>query len=557
MTDHTVHTAGVAPNGATAHSADGVLAVENLHVSFGDTHVVQGVSFTLHAGRVTAVVGESGSGKSVTARALVGLAGQGARVTVDSLRLGGADVRALSEREWRARRGVDVGFVLQDALSSIDPLRTVGDELDATLRVHGVRSRTQRLERSRAALAGAGLADTDRFLSRRPDQLSGGQRQRALIALALLLDPPVIIADEPTTALDATVQAQILDQFAALAAAGKAILLISHDLGVVTRLADEVLVMRAGEVVDQGPVREVLSAPRSGYTRELLAAVPRPQRRGRLLLSDAEVVRSAAAHGDEVALSAHALSKNYRLPGGRVEPALNEVSLTLAAGRTLGIVGESGSGKSTLAWVLAGLNKPDSGEVTVGGRAWVPGSDRTRADRRGDVQVVYQNPLASFDPRHTVDRVLDDALAAGSVSRAERRLRIAELLEAVGLDPVLGARRPLTLSGGQRQRLAIARALARDPRVLILDEPVSALDVSIQATILDLLLTLQVDRGLSYIFVSHDLGVVYHVSDEVMVLKDGDVVEYGDAHTVLTEPRTEYTRELVSAIADLPDWVSP
>ncbi|WP_329519934.1 ABC transporter ATP-binding protein [Spirillospora sp. NBC_01491] len=525
-----------------------LVEARGLRIGFGAERAVREVSFRIEPGECVAFVGESGSGKSVTARSLVGLAGPGADVRAERLVVGGTDVRRLPERRWRSIRGGVVGLVLQDALVSLDPLRPVGAEIAETLRRHRAAPRGRVRERTIELLATVGVPEPGLRARQRPHQLSGGLRQRALIASAIAADPALLIADEPTTALDVTVQAQILDLLAERKRAGTALLLISHDLAVVARLADRVHVMKDGAFVEEGPVREVLRAPRHPYTRTLLAAIPSERTRGSRLTVTAEPGPAAAsapgpAPGREAArkvvVEADGLVKAF---GDR--RAVDEVSFRLHAGETLGIVGESGSGKTTVARLVLGLVPPDGGEVRLDGAPWSALSESGRRPRRREIQLVHQDPLSSFDPRLTVRRLLDEALRDGGPSRAT-------LLDQVGLSPALLDRRPRELSGGQRQRLAIARALAPSPRVLVCDEPVSALDVSVQAQVLDLLADLQARLGVAYLFVSHHLGVVHHLSDRVLVMRGGRVVEAGPVGRVLTRPATAYTRELVAAIPRL------
>jgi len=532
------------------------LRVENLRVGFDiggvRREVVRGVSFELAAGACVAIVGESGSGKSVTARSLVGLTGRGAIVEADALELHGRDVRTLGARDWRRLRGREVGFILQDALVSLDPLRRVGAEIAEALRLHRFGDRASRRQRVRHLLERVGVPIPELRARQRPDQLSGGLRQRALIASAIALDPDVVIADEPTTALDVTVQAQVLEELAAMKRRGASLVLISHDLSVVAQLADAIVVMRGGEVVEQGTAPEVLGNPRHEYTRALIAAVPSEHTRGRALspVPVPEHALASPAHAsDGPLLQARDLVKRFRTPDGRVTRAVDGVSFDLLPGETLGIVGESGSGKSTTARLALGLESLDGGEVLLRGEPWSALPERKRRARRPLVSVVSQDPLSSFDPRWNVERILVDALpAAERRDLAGRRARIAELLDLVGLPQEVLARFPLRLSGGQRQRVAIARALAPRPAVIVLDEAVSALDVTIQAQILDLLVELQKATGASYLFISHDLGVIGHLSDRVLVMKDGVVVEEGTPTEIFEHPREPYTRQLIASI---------
>ncbi len=530
------------------------LSVRDLRVAFTPDgvrrDVVRGVSFDLEPGRCVAIVGESGSGKSVTARALVGLAGHGSIVEADELSIHGADALGFAARDWRRVRGQEVGFVLQDALVSLDPLRSVGAEIDESLRVHGAGDRAARAARVIDLLERVGVANAASRARQRPDQLSGGLRQRALIASAIALDPDIVIADEPTTALDVTVQAQVLAQLELMKARGASILLISHDLAVVAQLADHILVMRAGEVLEQGSAGALLSAPQHDYTRALVAAVPGAETRGRRLSPGTAAARRPV---DPIpVLTAIGLVRRFRGPGGSVTTAVDGVSFELAAGETLGIVGESGSGKSTTAKLALGLEQLDAGTVTLRGEAWAPLPESKRRTRRRLVSVVDQDPLSSFDPRWNVGRILLDAVPR-DIRGAASSERLRELLEQVGLSQDVLGRFPLRLSGGQRQRVAIARALAPRPAVIVLDEAVSALDVTIQAQILDLLVDLQRTTGVSYLFISHDLGVISHLSDRVLVMKDGVVVEHGTPDDIFERPQHPYTRELIASIPSFDD----
>ncbi|WP_144764781.1 ABC transporter ATP-binding protein [Curtobacterium sp. 9128] len=579
-TQPTSATATVSPGGRVGPVAE----VRDLTVAFGDRTVVHGVSFTLDAGRCVAIVGESGSGKSVTARSLLGLNGPTSTTTASTLSLGGRDLRDLSDRAWRSVRGREVGYVLQDALVSLDPLRRVGASVADALRVHGVGPRAERERQVLALLSRVGVPAPELRARQLPSELSGGLRQRALIAAAIALDPAVLIADEPTTALDTTVQAQILALLDELRAGGTGLVLISHDLGVVEQLADDVVVMQHGVVVEQGPVGAVLGDPQHPYTKRLLAAIPSAHAPG-ARLSDAP--RAALAprltarprpEAGSVVLSVSHVTKRYRGPDRVVRTVVDDVSFELRAGETLGIVGESGSGKSTTAAIALALTQPSSGTVTFEGRPWSTLSERARRGDRPRIATVSQDPLSSFDPRKTVGELVRSALTGARAARGARatgssgaatdhaspdprgaaqhgsarggrdRARVAELLTGVGLGPAIAERHPATLSGGQRQRVAIARALATDPDVLVLDEAVSALDVSVQAQVLDLLADIRQEYGTATLFISHDLGVIHHVSDRVLVLRDGRVVEEGPADRVFRSPHDPYTRGLLDAV---------
>ncbi|WP_036319196.1 ATP-binding cassette domain-containing protein [Microbacterium indicum] len=487
-----------------------LLDVSDLRVDLpGTGPVLRGTTLSVAAGEALGVVGESGAGKSVLARTLLGLtqADRAARVS-GSLAFDGRDLSRASQREWRQLRGSRMGLVLQDALQSLDPLRTVEAEVAETLALRRV-PRAERRERAVSALERAGLPGARELLGRRPGELSGGMRQRALIASAIVGGADLVVADEPTTALDATTAARVLDLLARLRDEGAALVLISHDLHAVRRVADRVAVLDRGEIVEQGPTAAVLAAPAHPRTRALLAAVPSGPK------PDPAPPAAAAL------VTASGVTKSY----GRTT-AVDDVSLTLGPGETLGVVGESGSGKSTLARLVIGQERPDRGGVALAG-----------APR---IRLIPQDPLGSFDPRFAVERIL--RLAGGSGGEAPEAL-----LASVGLPREVLARRPRALSGGQRQRVAIARALAASPDVLVCDEPVSALDVTTQAGILDLLAGLQRERGLAMLFISHDLAVVRRISDRVMVMRRGRVVEEGPTESVYANPRTAFARELIAA----------
>lgn len=566
-------------SGVTREAPEGpVLDVRDLVVSFGGRRVVDGVSLRVAAGECVAIVGESGSGKSVTARSVVGLAGEGARVSASTLRVAGQDVLSLSGRRLRRLRGGVVGLIAQDALVSLDPLRPVGREIGDTLALHTDLDAAARRARTIALLERVGLPEAELRAGQRPGQLSGGQRQRALIASGIAADPRLVIADEPTTALDQPVQAGVLRLLGQLRDEGTAVLLISHDLSAVLGVADRVLVMTDGVVVEEGTPAEVFERPRHPYTRNLVEAVPAGRARGESLVggtvpdggavaapsaADVERRESRSLSADEpsnptfgrpaggeegLLVEVRGVSRVFHV-GGREIVAADDVSFTLRAGRTLGLVGESGSGKSTTARLLLGLEHPDAGEVTLLGEPWNPLPEARRRPRRHLIGAVFQDALSSFDPRWTVGAVLADAITRGrSLRPGPVRAQIADLLDTVGLDPALASRRPLHLSGGQRQRVSVARALAAEPRVLVLDEPVSALDVSVQAQVLDLLDRLQRERDLAYLLITHDLGVALHMSDDLAVMQEGRIVEQGPASTLFEDAEHPYARQLRDAV---------
>ena len=531
--------------------------VKGLTVSFGGQVAVRDVSFEVTPGKCVALVGESGSGKSVTARSLLGLVGRGSEVRADRLRLGERDLLGLPEREWLRVRGAEVGFVLQDALVSLDPLMRVGRQVTETITARRRRRGPARAAHAIELLERAGVPEARLRARQYPHELSGGLRQRALIASAVAGDPSLLIADEPTTALDVTVQAQILTLLGELRSAGTGLLLVSHDLAVVSQLADEILVLHRGEVVEQGSADEVLGSPRTEYTKTLLAAIPseRPRRDSSWSAAGAAPTAGGASPGGVApkppVLQALNLRKRYARPGGGHTFALDGVSFALNRGETLGIVGESGSGKSTAANAVLGFTAPDAGEVLLDGEPWSAVRERDRRAKRHRIQAISQDPLGSFDPRADVRAILTEALAAVGAPRAEHTDRAVALLEQVGLGAEHLARNPLELSGGQRQRVAISRALATEPEVLVCDEAVSALDVSVQAQVLDLLAGLQRRLGVSLLFISHDLGVIRSITDEVIVMRGGRVVEAGRTEHVFTAPKHDYTRELIAAIPRL------
>ncbi|MGW2395104.1 dipeptide ABC transporter ATP-binding protein [Kitasatospora sp. NPDC001664] len=514
-----------------------VLQVTDLRVEFDGAEAVSGVSFELGAGETLGIVGESGSGKSTTALALLRMLPAGGRVSGGSIELGGQDLAQLDEPELRGLRGRRIAMIFQDPMSSLNPVLTVGRQLDEALRAHGrYLAKAQRAERAAELLDLVGIPGAAGRLRDFPHQFSGGQRQRIMIALALAGDPEVLVADEPTTALDPTVQRQLLLLLERInRERGTALVLISHDLGVIAQTCRRVLVMHQGKVVEHGRTEEVLRSPQQPYTRQLLAAVPR-----------LEAPSTAAANstpGPEPLLTVREVTKTYG-PRRRRATALAGVSLELHPGETLGLVGESGSGKSTLARALVQAHAPSTGTISYRGEELT----RSKVARR-EVQLVFQDPYSSLNPRMTVGQILAEPLIAHRLGTpAERAERVGELLAQVGLDPSAAERHPRAFSGGQRQRIGIARALAPNPSVLICDEPVSALDVSVQAQVLELLSGLQRELGLAVLFIAHDLAVVRQVSHRIAVMHRGRIVETGPADRVVTDPQDPYTAELLAAV---------
>ncbi|MFC9629326.1 dipeptide ABC transporter ATP-binding protein [Streptomyces mirabilis] len=506
-----------------------LVEVTDLTVGFGSLRAVDGLSFRLAKGAALGLVGESGSGKSTVASALLGLhRGTGADVG-GSVRVAGIDVQEASDAELRRLRGGKAAMVFQDPLSSLDPYYAVGDQIAEVYRAHVKASRRAARARAVEVLDRVGIPDAARRARSRPHEFSGGMRQRALIAMALACEPDLLIADEPTTALDVTVQAQILDLLHTLREeTGMGLLLVTHDVGVAAESVDEILVMRHGRAVEHGLVGAVLVAPAQAYTQELLGAVPR-----------VDAPRTASEVTEEVVLEASGLRREFGR-GKKAFAAVDDVSLTIHRGETLGIVGESGSGKTTLGRMLVGLLEPTAGEIKPGGGV------------RPDVQMVFQDPVSSLNPRRSVGESIADPLRAqGERDEGRIRGRVRELLERVGLEAAHYDRYPHEFSGGQRQRVGIARALAADPRVIVCDEPVSALDVTTQAQVIALLAELQRELGLALVFVAHDLAVVRQVSDRVAVMRRGRIVEYGPADEVYESPRDPYTKQLLAAVPAL------
>ncbi|KUN15958.1 ABC transporter ATP-binding protein [Streptomyces corchorusii] len=507
--------------------------VTDLTVEFGALRAVDGLSFRLAKGAALALVGESGSGKSTVAGALLGLhRGTGARVG-GSVRVAGTDVQAASDEELRRLRGAKAAMVFQDPLSSLDPYYAIGDQIAEVYRVHTRVSRRAARARAVEVLERVGIPDAARRSRSRPHEFSGGMRQRALIAMALACAPDLLIADEPTTALDVTVQAQILDLLHGLREeTGMGLLLVTHDVGVAAESVDDVLVMRQGRAVERGPVGAILAAPAEPYTRELLDAVPRVDAR-----------RTGSPAGDEVVLEATGVRREFGR-GKRAFAAVDDVSVTVRRGETLGVVGESGSGKTTLGRMLVGLLEPTAGEIRYEGRP--------HTGVNPSVQMVFQDPVSSLNPRRSVGESIADPLRArGERDEARIRGRVTELLERVGLEGAHYDRYPHEFSGGQRQRIGIARALAAEPRAIVCDEPVSALDVTTQAQVVALLGELQRELGLALVFIAHDLAVVRQVSDRVAVMRRGRLVEYGAADEVYDSPREPYTKQLLAAVPAL------
>ncbi|TQM09263.1 dipeptide ABC transporter ATP-binding protein [Pseudonocardia kunmingensis] len=537
---------------ATADESTAALEVDDLHVTFttdeGDVPAVRGVRLAVARGRVLALVGESGSGKSVTAMSVLGLLPRNAR-TSGRVSVGGTDVVGLTGEDLRRVRGARVGMVFQEPATALNPSMTVGAQVAEALRNHGT-AKDVAAARAVELLTEVGIPDAAARAGRYPHEFSGGQRQRVVIAIAIACEPEVIIADEPTTALDVTVQAEILDLLRRLVQErGAALFLITHNMGVVADIADDVAVMYQGRVVEQGPVQQVLTAPSDDYTARLLAAVPELPR-----LADEPAAADEVAPADGDALRLEGVCVDYGR-GRRAFRAVTDVDLVVGAREIVGVVGESGSGKSTLARAAVGLVPIAAGSASVLGSA-LTGHGRRARLLRARIGIVFQDPAGSLDPRMTVGESVAEPFrmhpdAAGRPNRAERRTRVTALLDAVRLPGGTLDRYPHELSGGQRQRVALARALALRPGLLIADEPTSALDVSVQQQVLDVLREVHTEFGFGCLFISHDLAVVHEIADRVAVMRGGVIVEHGSADRVLGAPREPYSRALVAAAPSL------
>ncbi|PBB25406.1 MULTISPECIES: ABC transporter ATP-binding protein [unclassified Mesorhizobium] len=532
-----------------------VLDIANLSVSVrgedGEREVVSNLSLTLARGETLCIAGESGSGKSMTALAIMQLLPQpAARISSGKIRLGDTDLADLDERRMRRIRGDRIAMIFQEPMTSLNPVLSIGRQLTESIEAHTSLSPAEARQRAIEALKAVRISEAESRLIQFPHELSGGMRQRVMIAMALALEPDVLIADEPTTALDVTVQGEVLELLRDLQRQhGTSVILITHDMGVVAEMADRVIVMRHGRMVEEGKTSDIFARPQADYTRELLAAVPR---------IGSGVGRQKSRHVETATPASVALVKDlhvrFDLRGGvfgrvtRRVHAVEGVSFSVAPNETLALVGESGCGKSTTAKALAGL-VPYSGDIIVGGRNLSGlGRDERKAVRR-DVQMIFQDPFASLDPRMRVgDLVAEPLVIHGIASREERSQRVAALFERVGLSADQMELYPHEFSGGQRQRVCIARALALRPKLIIADESVSALDVSVQARVLDLLKELQREFGVAYLFISHDMAVVENISDRVAVMYLGQIVEMGTRDQVFSNPRHPYTRRLIEAV---------
>ena len=558
-----------------------ILQVQDLDIAFQvdrksePFRAVKGISFDVPTNTTVALVGESGSGKSVTAMSILGLLPQNAIVAPSSRityfasnpgSAGGRDLLKASRNELQEIRGKDISVIFQEPMTSLNPVFTVGEQIAEVLRLHMGMSIRQAGARAIELLGEVGIPNPQLRVNSYPHEMSGGQQQRVMIAMAIACEPKLLIADEPTTALDVTIQKQILDLIANLQAKhNMSVLFITHDLGVVGDIADSVVVMQAGEIKEQGPVKAIFEHPQHPYTKALLACRPRIDARPRRLpviddfmKGEARVAVGERSRGtspaDPIILEVKGLNKTFFLKEGlfgkRAVEAVKNVSFSLPRGKTLGLVGESGSGKTTVGLTLMRLHDATSGEVLFEGKDLLALSEREMMAYRRRIQIIFQNPYASLNPRMTVGHILVEPMKIHSIGRDEReRVDMAfQLLKRVGLSEQSFYKYPHEFSGGQRQRIAIARCLTMKPDVLICDESVSALDVSVQAQVLNLLQDLQDEYGLSYIFISHDLAVVKYISDRVMVMNEGAIIEMADSDEIYRHPREDYTRKLLSSI---------
>jgi len=550
-----------------------LLSVRQLKVDFrlgkGETvAALKGVSFDIPTNSVVGLVGESGSGKSVSALAVMGLLPvQNALIDPHSeIWFENENLLRTDPRTMRAHRGADIGMIFQEPMTSLNPVYTVGAQIAEVLRLHRGLGRREALARAAELLNEVGIPDPGQRLHSYPHELSGGQQQRAMIAMAIACEPKLLIADEPTTALDVTIQKQILELLMRLKERrGMSMLFITHDLALVKEIADQVVVMQSGEIREQGAMEQVFNAPRHVYTRALLACRPRLDRRPLRLPVVEDFLSGHGAppvgerqrglrHDDPIVLEAKHLEKVYTSPAGLFRKhrmhAVKNVSFRLARGRTLGVVGESGSGKTTLGKTLLRLHEADGGEVWFGDKNLLTLPDAEFRPFKRRLQIIFQNPYASLNPRFTVGHTLLEPMLLHGIGTdaTERTARALQLLRRVGLDEDAFAKYPHEFSGGQRQRIGIARCLTMQPDVIVCDEAVSALDVSVQAQVLNLLQELQDEYQLSYVFISHDLSVVKYLSDEVLVMHAGETVEYGNADQIYRDPQHPYTRKLLAAI---------
>ncbi|WP_442595497.1 ABC transporter ATP-binding protein [Parapusillimonas sp. JC17] len=524
-----------------------LLSVQNLSIPLpagGDRpYAVDNVSYDIFPGEILCIVGESGSGKSMSANAIMGLLPDYLKPTQGRILFKGADLLTQPESRLQAMRGQEIGMIFQEPLSALNPLMTIGKQIGEVMQVHDKYPGEQRKKRVLELLNFVGLPDPEMLYSVYPFRLSGGQRQRVMIAMALALEPDLLIADEPTTALDMTTQAQILALIARIQKEkGMGVMFITHDFGVVAEIAHRVAVMEKGILVEQGPADQVLNQPAHPYTKRLISSVPHRR-----------MDESALAEQPAPVLEVRNLRKTYVTGGGllagkRVVRAVDDVSFTVGHGETLGIVGESGSGKSTIGKCLLKLIGLDGGQMLFQGKDIAPLSEGEFRPMRHNIQMIFQDPFASLNPRHTIGKILTDGPVANGKPHAQAEARARELLDLVGLDASAFHRYPNEFSGGQRQRIGIARALALDPKLLVADESVSALDVSVQAQVLELLRTLQQKLQIAMIFITHDLRVAAQVCNSVVVMHRGKIVEFGRPSQIFDAPQNPYTQQLIAAV---------
>ncbi|WP_069300789.1 ABC transporter ATP-binding protein [Neptunicoccus sediminis] len=523
-----------------------LLSISNLNLSIGKKPILRNVSLSVAAGEIVGIIGESGSGKSMTAYCVTQLLPEGLTATGD-IRFNGQDILATSEAGMCAIRGAEISMVFQEPMTALNPVHTIGQQVAETILIHEPQtSRSEALERARDALNRVELPANRFPLSRYPHEMSGGQRQRVVIAMAIALRPKLLIADEPTTALDVTTQAEILTLLTRLVREdGMGLMIITHDLAVVADMADHIHIMQKGQVVENGPADRLFQTMQHPYSKALLAA-------------SSHVPEREQPQGEAPLLEVRHVVRDYPLPRSALftKPesfrAVDDVSFTIRKGESLGLVGESGCGKSTLTRAILGLEEIQDGEILLSGEPVFTGKKPNRAVRR-KMQVVFQDPYGSFNPRHRVDRLITEPFHLLDSAPSDREDRIAEALRSVGLTPDDAFKYPHEFSGGQRQRIAIARALIIKPELIILDEAVSALDVSIRAQILDLLAELSESHGLTYLFISHDLSVVRSITDRVLVMQHGKIVEQGETQSVFDNPTDIYTQTLIAAAPRLPE----
>lgn len=531
-----------------------LLEVENLRISFstGDSllEVVSDVSFDIDHGQTIGIVGESGSGKSVSARAIMQLLGNNAEVGSESvIKFNGEDILSKSEKEMRRIRGNDIGMIFQDPMTSLNPTMKVGKQISETIRIHENASKKEAAARAKEIMRLVGIPNVDERFDQYPFEFSGGMRQRIIIAIALACSPKLLIADEPTTALDVTIQAQILDLLKDIQEkTGTSILLITHDFGVVANMCEKIVVMNQGRVVESGTTSEIFTSPKEDYTKKLLAAIPNlheeksPESKEKLI--------QIYSGTREKLMEVNKLAKHFPIGRKNTLKAVDSISFDIYKGETLGLVGESGSGKSTTGRTLLRLHEATSGETFFEGEDLNTYKKKQMKEMRKKVQFVFQDPYSSLNPRKKVEDIIGEALDIHKLAKSKklRRERVEELLTLVGLDKSFSQRFPHEFSGGQRQRIGIARALAVEPEFIVLDEPLSALDASVQLTIVDLLEELQRKLNLTYLFIAHDLATVKKLSDRVAVMYKGQIVELTDSEELFTNPMHNYTRKLLSAI---------